>query len=275
MLHDIYPHLFDNHFKMVDDIRPNDLIFHFADNKLLLKNEDEHYSLPTVDELNMGDEAPFYLFSFNDSHCFWAHDIGNHLPAGFAYHDMGFLRTQVQKEIAWIGAVGSQLKEWYLQNRFCGKCGSTTRHKTDERALQCTQCQHIIFPRISPAIIVAITCNDKVLLAHNVNFPPNLYSLVAGYADVGESLEETIHREIKEEVGIEVTNIKYYKSQPWPFSGSMMIGFSAQADDMHPVRPDGIEITDAKWFKRGELPYRPNSGSIAAEMLEQFDKGEL
>jgi NAD+ diphosphatase len=164
---------------------------------------------------------------------------------------------------------------WYLQNRFCGTCGSRTEAKPDERAIVCPTCHTVVFPKISPAIIVAILCNDKILLAHNANFQGNWYSLVAGYVDIGESLEETVRREVKEEVGLDVKNVRYYKSQPWPFSGSMMIGFIAEADDKQPVRPDGVEISEAQWFSRGNLPNHPPTLSIAGEMINQFEMGFL
>jgi NAD+ diphosphatase len=122
---------------------------------------------------------------------------------------------------------------------------------------------------------VAIVCNDKILLAHNANFQENWYSLVAGYVDIGESLEETVVREVKEEVGLDIKNIRYYKSQPWPFSGSLMIGFFAEADDTQPISPDYIEITDAEWYSRGSLPNHPTTISIAGELIERFEKGEI
>ena len=122
---------------------------------------------------------------------------------------------------------------------------------------------------------MAILCKDKILLAHNANFEEKRYSLVAGYADVGESLEETVMREVKEEVGLEVKNIRYYKSQPWAFSGSLMIGFTAEAEDNQAISPDMVEITDASWFSRDNLPNHPPKVSIAGEMIEKFEKGEL
>jgi NAD+ diphosphatase len=260
---------------MADNIQTGDIVLHYSGNKLLLKEEDGKFILPLKEEINIIDSAPTYFFSFNTINCFWVQEITNHLPDNYLYHEVSFLRNIPQREIAWVGAVGNQLKEWYLQNRFCGKCGSPTHVKSDERAIQCNACGHTVYPRISPAIIVAITCNDKILLAHNANFPEGLYSLIAGYVDIGESLEQTVIREIKEEVGIEVTNLRYYKSQPWPFSGSMMLGFIADADDSQPVTPDKVEISDARWFSRNNLPFRPNLGSIAGEMLEKFEKGEL
>jgi NAD+ diphosphatase len=165
---------------------------------------------------------------------------------------------------------------WYSQNRFCGKCGTAMQHRTDERALTCPSCNTSVFPKISPAIIVAIICRDKILLARNSNFPGRWYSLIAGYADIGESLEETLEREVREEVGLNVTNIRYYKSQPWPLSGSMMIGFTAEADDSQKIVIDEREITEASWFTRGSLPEYPSSAiSIAGEMIDKFNRGEL
>jgi NAD+ diphosphatase len=133
----------------------------------------------------------------------------------------------------------------------------------------------IIYPKISPAIIVAIICNNKILLARSSKFPKNWYSLIAGYVDVGESLEEALIREVKEEVGLDVKNIRYSMSQPWPLSGSMMIGFVAEADENQPVSIDNREISEAAWFTRGNLPAHPPGLSIAGEMIERFEKGEL
>lgn len=162
---------------------------------------------------------------------------------------------------------------WYGRNRFCGTCGSRTRHKTDERALSCPECGATVYPRISPAIIVAITCNNKILLARSPHFPAGFHSLIAGYVDIGESLEETVIREVKEEVGLDVRNIRYYKNQPWPLSGSMMVGFFAEADETQPISINTKEISEAAWFTRGNLPQYPLKISIAGEMIEKFDRG--
>jgi NAD+ diphosphatase len=133
----------------------------------------------------------------------------------------------------------------------------------------------IVYPKISPAIIVAIICRNKILLARNSSFPGSWYSLVAGYVDIGESLEEAVTREVKEEVGLDIRNIRYYKSQPWPFSGSMMVGFVADADEDQTISIDMKEIAEAAWFQRGKLPNHSLNVSIAGEMIERFDKGEL
>jgi NAD+ diphosphatase len=277
MIHEIFPHNFDNKFQGELSINADDYIFHFKENLLLLKRIGIEYDVPRKNEISGITEKTDYtfLFSFNNYSCFLVFDIPETIDSQFEYIEINSFRTFQQKEIAWIGIVAFQLMNWYNQNKFCGKCGTETKEKSNERAIICPDCNTMVFPKISPAIIVAIVCNDKILLAHNSNFPENWYSLVAGYADIGESLEESVIREVKEEVGLDVTNIRYYKSQPWPYSGSMMIGFIAEASDAQSIVVDNIEINDAKWFTRGNLPNRPTNISIAGEMIDKFERGDL
>ena len=162
---------------------------------------------------------------------------------------------------------------WYNNNKYCGRCGSKTELKKEERATVCPDCNLVIFPRISPAIIVAITCNNKIVLARGKNYKGDFYALIAGYVDIGESIEETVVREVKEEIGLDVWNLKYYKSQPWPFSGSLMLGFTAEADDAQPIVIDENEIKEAGWFVRGNLPPHASSVSISGDLIAAFEKG--
>jgi NAD+ diphosphatase len=120
---------------------------------------------------------------------------------------------------------------------------------------------------------VAVTCKNKILLAKGRNYKIDMYSLIAGYVDVAESIEETVIREIKEEVGIDIKNLKYYKSQPWPYSGSIMLGFTAEADDSQPLVIDEKEIATAGWFERGNLPTHSSGASIAGDLIAAFEKG--
>jgi NAD+ diphosphatase len=277
MIQDIFPHTFSNNFSIPEKKSDEDYIFHFKDNSLLLKSQKEDYCLPQRKDLkNIPDiNESIFLFTLNGRNCFLIWDIPETDPNRFTYQEINFFRTFGRKEVAWVSIVGHQLYTWYTQNKYCGKCGAKTAVKTDERAIICPVCNHVVYPKISPAVIVAIISNDKILLAHNSNFRSNWYSLVAGYADIGESLEETVIREVKEEVGLDITNIRYYKSQPWPFSGSMMIGFFADADDKQLIRPDNKEISDASWFQRGKLPNHPTTFSIAGEMIELFENNQL
>lgn len=277
MINEIFPHSFNNLYRSNKVIEETDYIFHYKGDTLLLKTHgDEFELLQKKDFLDISDKIECtFLFTLNDIPCFLIWDELKTVNSHFIYKEISFFRTTKQHEIAWVSILGFQLMSWYSQNRFCGKCGTRTQHKSDERALICPNCNTTVYPKISPAVIVAILSNDKILLARNSNFAGSWFSLIAGYADVGESLEETLIREVKEEVGLDIKNIHYYKSQPWPLSGSMMIGFIAEADDNQPIKIDEKEIVEAAWFTRGNLPQHSSTISIAGEMIDSFERGKL
>ena len=172
-----------------------------------------------------------------------------------------------------IGPVGRILRShhislWRKESRFCGSCGGANRDAgSGELARQCSVCGRLEFPRISPAVITIVT-NDKgeALLAHNKKFAAGVYSLIAGFNEAGESLEATVAREIKEEVNLDVKDIRYIRSQPWPFPNSLMLGFTARYNGGE-LRPDGIEIEDARWFSRDTLPALPGNGSVSRYLI--------
>jgi NAD+ diphosphatase len=164
------------------------------------------------------------------------------------------------------------IMQWRRESAHCGSCGGLNRDAPAGIARVCPVCGRTEFPRISPAVIVLITnARDEILLAHNANFSNNVYSLIAGFVEAGESLEAAIKREIREEVNIEVKEIHYAASQPWPFPNSLMLGFTA-AYAGGALRPDGTEILDARWFSREVLPNLPGNGSIARRLIEQWKK---
>jgi len=274
MIHDIYPHVFSNRY-IDTGVRDDDYIFFFKKGALLLRQNNDWFDLPTRKEFIGSAGEGIFLFTLNNVNCFLTGECSVPEDPCYVYQEINFFRTLQQKDISWASIVAVQLMNWYDLNRYCGKCGSLMTPKKDERAISCNSCDNIIYPKISPAVIVAILCKDKILLARGKNFRDGFYSLVAGYADIGESLEESVAREVKEEVGIDVSNIRYYKSQPWPFSGSMMIGFTADADDTQPIRADYKEIADAGWYSRGNLPKHPPNISIAGELIEKFESGVL
>ncbi|MCU4164951.1 NAD(+) diphosphatase [Carboxylicivirga caseinilyticus] len=274
MLHDIYPHTFANEFKPDMPIREDDYVFCFAENNILVKKSGDQYELPLKKDIGEVKSGLFF-FTLNDKSCFWVLDEVDLPSDDFVYHDVTSFQSFQQKELDWSTMVARQLKTWYERNKFCGKCGSPNQWKTDERAIVCSSCNNVLYPQIAPAIIVAIFKNDQILLAHNVNFREGFYSLVAGYVDVGESIEDAVRREVREEVGIEIKNIRYYNSQPWPYSGSMMIGFLADADGNQTIQVDNHEIEHADWFGRDNLPNHPIARSIAGEIIDKFVNGEL
>ncbi|MBN1184457.1 MAG: NAD(+) diphosphatase [Bacteroidales bacterium] len=277
MIQEIFPHRFNNNYAPKATTGENDYILYYSGSSVLLKISGDKLEIPQKKDFSNIPDKPetTFLFTFNEVPCFLIWDQPEADDPNIILKEISFFRTTRQQEIAWITMVGFHLMNWYSANKFCGKCGAATQQKTDERALLCPECNTIVFPKISPAIIVAITCNNKILLIRGSNFPGSWYSLIAGYADIGETLEETVIREVREEVGLDVTNIRYYKSQPWPLSGSMMIGFVAEADENQAICIDKKEIAEAAWFSRGNLPNYSRSLSIAGEMIVKFEKGEL
>jgi NAD+ diphosphatase len=169
----------------------------------------------------------------------------------------------------WIGGRGFQLINWDRTTRFCGRCGSPTQSSDSERAKVCQNCGLRNYPRISPAVIVAVTRERRILLARAFRFPMKIYSVIAGFVEPGETLEQCIRREIKEEVNIEVRNIRYFGSQPWPFPNSLMIAFTAEYAGGE-LRIDNEEIMDAGWFEAHELPNIPDKVSIARRLIDSF-----
>ncbi len=160
---------------------------------------------------------------------------------------------------------------WDGTCRFCSACGSKVNRLTDIFAKQCDACGFTMFPKISPAVIVAVEKADTILLARAGRFAENLYSVLAGFAEPGESLEDTVRREIKEEVGIEVRNIRYFGSQSWPYPDSLMIGFTAEWASGE-IAVDNNEITDARWFTVENMPLIPDKVSIARALIDEFVK---
>ena len=163
--------------------------------------------------------------------------------------------------------------QWLSVSKFCGSCGGKNGFHQSDLARVCPVCGRVEYPRVSPAIIVRIiNKNDEILLAHDSKFTENIYSLVAGFCEAGERLEDTVEREVLEEVGVGVKNIRYIASQSWPFPNSLMIGFAADHADGE-IRCDGVEIEDARWFSRDKLPLLPGRGSISRFIIEQWRAG--
>lgn len=274
MIQDIYPHKLNNNYQNITDVKAGNFIFYFHENAILLKRHNDIFCIPQKEDFR---DLPknIYLFNLDSTPCFLLLEQPATISERLVYEDIHFYRTIDQPEIAWAGVLAYQLFNWYMNHKYCGRCGSYTEHKSDERALICLKCKNVIYPCISPAIIVAIVSGDKILLARGSNWPEGRYSLVAGYVDMGEPLEETVKREVKEEVGLSIKNVRYFDSQPWPLSSSLMIGFIAEADENQQIVIDENEIADARWFARGHLPDHPPTLSIAGVMIELFEKGEL
>jgi NAD+ diphosphatase len=162
-----------------------------------------------------------------------------------------------------------QLVEWARTHRFCGRCATPTVASSGERAMRCPSCGLLAYPRLAPAMITLVTRGDQALLARGVQWNVPMYSCVAGFVEPGESLEGAVVREVREEVGIDVTNVRYQGSQPWPFPHSLMLGFRADHAGGEIVC-DPTEIADADWYRREELPMIPPGISIARKLIDAW-----
>ncbi|KAB0528443.1 NAD(+) diphosphatase [Pseudomonas brassicacearum] len=163
----------------------------------------------------------------------------------------------------------AQISTWARQHRFCGACGCATQVSAVERSTRCAACDLTYFPRLSPCMIVLVTRDDEVLLARSATFPPGLYSTLAGFVEPGESIEECVIREIREEVGVDVKNVKYMASQSWPYPHSMMFGFHAEYSSGE-ITPQADEIEDARWFNLNTLPQLSSQRSISRYLIDLY-----
>lgn len=166
-----------------------------------------------------------------------------------------------------IAMRGVQLLEWDRTHRFCGACGTPTRQAEGERAKRCPGCGLTVYPRISPAMMVLVTRGDELLLGRGINFPPGRYSALAGFMEAGETIEDCIAREVREETNVEVRDLRYFGSQSWPFPNSLMIAFTAEYAGGE-LRHDPAELADARWFPLDALPQLPPRLSIARALID-------
>ena len=276
MFHHIAPHRFSNAFAPAL-ARAQDYVLHYsAKGEILLLAREGDYALP-----RLCDVAPEtlgqlqYLFEMDGQGCYLsAGETALRVPGG-GYYPVNLLRSNLNRDTAYAGVVGAQLSRWYGDNRFCGRCGAAMAPSQGERALICTGCGKTVYPKISPAVITAIIDGDRILLARGAHYGAKFFSLIAGYVEIGETLEQAVARETMEEVGVRVKNIRYYANQPWPFSDSQMIGFFAQLDGDPTLHIDPAEIAEAAWFERETLPDHPYSISIAGEMMEAYKRGKV
>lgn len=194
---------------------------------------------------------------------------GTELPHGWEYSGVRELFGRVPDEELAIAALAVQIMDFDRTTRFCGRCGAKTRQLRTERAKFCSDCNLITYPRLSPAIIVLVRHGDKILLARSPHFPAGLHSTIAGFVEPGENLEHAVHREVFEEVGITVKNIRYFGSEPWPFPHSFMIGFVADYAGGE-ITIDNHEIVSAEWFHRDNLPPIPSPLSISRALIDHW-----
>jgi len=249
------------------------LVFAFHQGRLLVRRTDEHAEAPRYGDVASvleGATAGIYLGKLDEQACFvMPLESEPEPPAGFAFAGLRELFGRLEEPVHGVAGRAFQTVEWYLNHAFCGRCGTPTELVAKERARGCPKCGATYFPRINPAVIMLVERDGLMLLARNKLFRGPFYSCLAGFVEPGESLEEAVAREVLEEVGVEVEEISYIASQPWPFPSQLMIGFTARHRSGE-IKVQDSEILDAGWFSAGELPEMPGRFSLARRLIDGF-----
>ena len=245
--------------------------FLFQDSQILMRREGGHASVPfatTPGELGLDLVRTQYLGTLAGRHCY-SGECGSDIliPEGYAWSGLRALFGALDDAMFALAGRALQVMDWDRSHQFCGRCGTPTVMKSRERARECPSCGQVHYPRIAPAVMALVQRGDQLLLARSPHFLPGMYSALAGFVEPGESLEQCLVREVKEEVGVEVADLRYFSSQPWPFPHSLMIAFNCDwaAGD---IAPDPGEIEAAGWFGLDNLPVLPNKISIARRLID-------
>jgi NAD+ diphosphatase len=248
---------------------PDPLTFLFHQGRLLVREHD--LALPGAAQLARLDLDPLRLqpvglLAQRYARAGWVED--ERAPDGYTWRGLRSLFGEFDEAMLGLAGRAYQIAEWARTHRFCGACGSATVLAAGERCFQCVACGHMAYPRISPAMMVLIRKGDAVLLALHANSPVGRFTPLAGFLEAGESIEEAVHREVFEEVGLRVHNLRYFASQSWPFPHSLMIAFTADYLDGE-IRIDPAEIAEARWFGPGdEWPARAPQVSISSMLVD-------
>jgi NAD+ diphosphatase len=247
--------------------------FAFVGNKLLVCLEGTVSQIPNLISLADIGLVPVrtqFLGTLDNQPCYSAElpkDVIT--PDGMTLRGLRELYGTLDEDLFVLSGRAIQIVGWDRTHQYCGHCGTPTTQLPHERAKRCPNCGLVNYPRLSPAVIVLISRGEELLLARAPRFPAGMYGLIAGFVEPGESLEETVVREVREEVGIEVKDIRYFGSQPWPFPNSLMIGFTATyASGDIALEPE--ELADAAWFSKHKLPQIPPKLSIARKLIDWF-----
>ena len=277
MIQDIYPHTFENRYR--PDAVPGDLspVLCFTEGQVLVKKVQENNScrviFPVFADIGADTENTVYAFEA-DGQEYYINISGNtFIPDGFEFTGVRQIRHMASNIYGMIIFTGYHLFQWYTDSRYCGACGSPAGPDKNERAVVCGSCGHKRYPSIFPAVIVGVTDGDRLLVTkYREGFEH--YALVAGFAEIGETFEETVSREVMEETGLKVKNIRYYKSQPWGIAQDILAGFFCEVDGDNTITMDRNELKLAEWRSREKIELQPDSYSLTNEMMKLFKEGK-
>ncbi|AYM03284.1 NAD(+) diphosphatase [Levilactobacillus yiduensis] len=261
-----------NQFDQQRAPRPTDVVFSYHDGQILVVDQQ---TIPRVSDLTQWGFATsqlIYLFTIDETAYYLT--LETVAPTTRRqYQPVNTLRHLQPQSLAFASATAAHLGHWYASNQFCGRCGHRLTASDTARKLVCDNCGNQLFPTISSAIIVGVTHGEQLLLTKFL-MGYDRYALLSGYVEIGEMLADTVRREVHEEVGLSVHNIRYYGSQPWGFSGSLLVGFFADLDQVHAIDLEEDELAQAKWFDRHAIPHDDTTTSLSWQMIEAFRRGD-
>ncbi len=284
MIQDILPHIFNNSYR--SDAKPDEdsRIAVFKDNRLLLKIDSlkENVDFPRLKDFKGDSKQDLtYIFSVDEEQFFLADALclNNYnpvfeIPYGYEFYNLRHIMGYELEPKRYMHAAFTayHLAQWYKNNSFCGRCGNEIMKDLHERALVCPKCGNKIYPRINPAVIVGVINGDRILLTkYKTGFAHN--ALIAGFTEIGETIEETVTREVMEETGLKVKNIRYYKSQPWGTAEDLLVGFFCDVDGDDKIHMDESELKYAEWVSPEDIVLQPYDYSLTNEMMRMFKEG--
>lgn len=277
MIQDIEPYRFSNEYRPAPPQKESRILY-FQGKEVLIKWKETEIDFPRFGELEKEnerlEESLIYLFAIDDERFYLAEDLSYPRAAEYRMENTEIFRTAVPRYLSFAGITACQLARWYKNRKFCGCCGKRMIHSEKERMVYCPECGNTEYPKISPAVIVGITDGNRLLMSKYAGRDYKKYALIAGFTEIGETIEDTVRREVMEEVGLKVKNIRYYKSQPWSFTDTLLFGFFAELDGDDKITLDREELAVAEWFEREEIPVKEHNLSLTNEMIIKFKKGE-
>lgn len=269
MIQNIYPSIYDNTYTPARPPVDNDYLL-LCQGPMIVSRTGSDPALPLFADFKGDVSAAFPLFAI-DGRCVYYAPMGAvEQPEGFEPHHVGELMHALPSPLNFAAVTASHLAIWYGDNRYCGRCGGEMQKGETERSLVCPHCRNTVYPKISPVVIVCVTDGDRMLLTHYAGRDYTNYALIAGFCEIGESPEDSVRREVMEETGVRVKNIRYYGSQPWGLSSSMLLGFFAELDGSDEITVDRTELSDASWFRRDEVHLEDDRISLTRDMILHF-----
>ncbi|MBC5690191.1 NAD(+) diphosphatase [Mediterraneibacter sp. NSJ-55] len=278
MIQDIAPHSYDNQYRPVPPKRDS-IALYYEGHTVLLRKTREGIEFPRFQDLERLNEDIYqdyiYLFTIDKEQYYLVKEISRERLSDFTLENTEIFRTGEPQYRAFAGITGFQLFNWYRAHRYCGRCGHLMKMDKKERMVYCEECRNMEFPKICPAVIIGVTDKNRILLSKYADRAFKKYALLAGYTEIGETVEETVKREVMEEVGLKVKNIRYYKSQPWSFTDTLLMGFYCDLDGEDTIILDKEELALAEWFEREDIPVKSSRDSLTNEMIMKFKNGEV